>query len=72
MSAAGISAAKAALRAALDRQSRADTSAAWLADENAAQAARDKLAAFGCDVAALEMQARHDLARLALAWDGDA
>lgn len=64
MAAAGIQSAKAALRSALDRQGRADTSEAWLADETAAQAARDKLASFGVDVPGTEARIRLDLANL--------
>lgn len=62
--ATGIRNARNALREALDRQSRADTSEAWLADETAAQTARDKLAYFGCDVQRIESNIRLELARL--------
>lgn len=62
--AAGIASAKADLRAALDRQGRADTSESWLADEQAAQAARDRLAGFGADVQHIESQIRLELAQL--------
>lgn len=62
--AAGIRNETARLRNALDRQERASTSEAWLADETTAQAARDRLAAFGCDVPAIEAGIRMELAGL--------